>query len=540
MRLKNIIVATAAAAMTCAALPDTAQAQVIAGVADGVPVTAGGTYSLDSCRALALRNNRQLMIARQRISGSEYQKKEAFAAYLPALDFSGGYMYNQKKITLVPEGDLLGHVDPAVLGQLVQKYPSLGEMMQQNPELGKLAQEAVGAVNGVVDQTNGLLKKATTYDIRNVFFGAITLTQPVYMGGKIMAMNKLAQAGLDANRHLARSEAENVVYAVDAAYWLVVSLKAKHELAVSFVNMLDTLDQNVGKMLEQGMATRAEKLDVDVKLNQARVDLTKVENGLVLSRMALAQVCGLPVNSDMHPADEPSGFKLRQAQFADSTFNVDAEMLNHAYENRADLQALDAGIRAASAEKRVALSSMLPNVALVGAYSFSNPNAFDGFRRKFGGAFSVGAMVTIPLWHWGGNHYKYKAAESNETVMKLRLSDARELVNLQINQAAFKARESLKTYHATQANLVSANENLRCADLGFREGVLTTTDVTAAQTAWLLANSSNIDAMIECRMCDVYLDKVTGNLADAVPEISTVSSAADYQVNSHGIWQKKK
>lgn len=122
-------------------------------------------------------------------------------------------------------------------------------------------------------------------------------------------------------------------------------------------------------------------------------------------------------------------------------------------------------------------------------------------------------MVTIPLWHWGGNYYKYKAAESNETLMKFRLEDAREMVDLQITQAGYRAQESLKTYRMTMSNLDSANENLRSATLGFREGVLTSDDVMAAQTAWLKANSENIDAMIDVHLCDTYLSKVLGTLA---------------------------
>lgn len=530
---------TAFAAAVALAFAASAQEYTLA---DGMAATPGGVYSLDSCRALALRNNKQLMMARQKAAGSEYQKKEAFAAYLPGIDFTGGYTYNQKDIHLLGQGDYMQPLSQASLGAIAQKYPHLGAALQgamMNPQTAPMVGEAMDLANGFVDLTNNTLRKSTSFDINNVFFGAVTLTQPIYMGGKIAAMNKLAQAGLDANRSLAAAEAENVVVAVDAAYWLVVSLKAKQELAESFVNMLDTLDRDVAAMVEQGLATRAQKLEVDVKLNQARVDLTKVENGLVLSRMALAQVCGLPVNSDMHPADEPSGFMLDRAQYVDSAFAVTADVLNHAYNTRPDLQALDAGIRAAAAEKRVAMSSMLPKVALVGAYSFSNPNAFDGFRKRFGGAFSVGAMVSIPIWHWGGNYNKYKAAESNETVMRLRMADSHDLIDLQINQAAFKARESLKTYKATQSNLESANENLRCATVGFREGVMTSTDVTTAQTAWLLANSSNIDAMIECRLCDVYLNKVTGRLPQVVPAISSEDSAAEYRVNSNGIWQRK-
>ena len=157
-------------------------------------------------------------------------------------------------------------------------------------------------------------------------------------------------------------------------------------------------------------------------------------------------------------------------------------------------------------------SDMLPNVALIGTYSFSNPNMFNGFKKRFDGAFSVGVMVKIPLWHWGGNYNKYRAAASDETIMKLQLQDAREKVELQVNQAAYKAQEAVKTYLMTETNLNKAQENLRSATLGFREGVMTADDVMAAQTAWLKAHSENIDAMIDVQLCDVYLSKSLGTL----------------------------
>ena len=117
------------------------------------------------------------------------------------------------------------------------------------------------------------------------------------MGGKIRALNEMSGYAAELARALHESGSEDVIYAVDGAYWQVVSLKAKHDLAKSYVELLESLDSNVGKMVDEGVATRSQKLQVDVKLNEARVDLTKVENGLVLSRMALAKVCGLPLNT---------------------------------------------------------------------------------------------------------------------------------------------------------------------------------------------------------------------------------------------------
>ena len=115
----------------------------------------------------------------------------------------------------------------------------------------------------------------------------------MFFGGKIKAMNDITKYAEDLAKTLRNKAAEDVVYQVDAAYWQVVSLRAKQDLAESYVQLLDTLNSNVNAMVRQGIATKADALSVAVKLNEANVDLTKVKNGLSLSRMLLAQLCGL-------------------------------------------------------------------------------------------------------------------------------------------------------------------------------------------------------------------------------------------------------
>lgn len=470
-------------------------------------------YSLDSCRALALANNKELMIKAEKVRQAGYTRKEAFAAYLPGFDFAGGYTYNQKKLSVFDSDQHLpvGTFDPLTKGYKYTQatFPAIGP--DGKPVIGPDGQPVIVPLTlpdgtPIPQQTALIPKESMEFDIHNVFFGAVTLTQPIYMGGKIVALNKLAAINEQAQMQLERSERQNVIYAVDAAYWTVVSLKAKHELAKSYVNLLDTLDRNVKLMLDQGVATRSDLLSVDVKLNEANVDLLKVENGLTLSRMALAQICGLPVHTPMMVEDEGTESIDPHAEIA-TTYDME-----QVYANRPDLHALELATDASRMEKRVAMSSMLPNVALIGAYSFSNPNMFNGFKNRFSGAFSVGVMVKIPIWHWGGNYNKYRAARSEETIMKLQLADAKEMIDLQVSQAAFKAQEAVKTYTATESNLAKAQDNLRTATLGFREGVITTDDVMAAQTAWLKAHSENIDALIDVQLCDVYLSKVLGTL----------------------------
>lgn len=472
-------------------------------IASFMPLSAAGLQAqapvtLDSCRSMALRSNKQLMISRQRITTAQYQNKEAFAAYLPAIDFAGGYAYNQRQIALLGEDAMLPtkSFDPATgtYQYNIVKNPITGEPVMNNG-------------TPVPSQVAVIPKEAMTYDIHNVFFGAITLTQPLYMGGKIVAMNKLTKFAEQLAGQINIREAENVVYAVDAAYWQVVSLKAKYELAKSYVNLLDTLQNNVNLMVEAGVATVSDRLSVDVKLNSAQVDLVKVENGLRLSRMALAQVCGLPVDSSFPLADEDVDASTVPAAEAMGGYNME-----EVYNRRPDIRALGLASDIAGQQKNVARASMLPNLALIGAYSFSNPNVNNGFEKKFGGGFSVGVTLTIPIWHWGGNYAKYKAAESAELISKLELADARDMVELQVNQAMQHTQEAYTTYGMTSVNLKKADENLRTATLAYKEGVATPDNVMEAQTAWLKAHSEQIDAMVDVRLCNTYLRKALGTL----------------------------
>lgn len=460
-------------------------------------IGASATVSLDSCRNMAVRNNKTIRMAEENIRSAEYYRKAAHAAYLPGVDFTGTYMYNQNKISLLGEDAKLPTMsfDPAT-----QKY---NYNILKDPNGVPIKDPATGSY--IPTEVAVIPKEAMEFDVHNVFAGALTLTQPIYMGGQIRALNQIAGFGEKLAKASRNSLTQDVVYAVDEAYWLVVSLKEKKELAQSFVNLVDTLRYDVQAMLDEGVATRSDLLTVEVKLNEAKIALTKVDNGLSLSRMALAQLCGLPVNTTMELEDE--GLKN-----AGNAIPMGQPDMQDVYAKRQDLEMIRQGINMLQSREKLALGEMLPKIALVGAYSFSNPNVIDGFEKRFGGGFTVGATLTVPIWHWKGDYNRYKAAKAQTNAQRLMLEDVEEKVQLQVSQAQFSFDEAKKTYDMTVTNLQKADENMRQAELGFKEGVLTTNDVIGAQTAWLAANSEKIDAQIGIRLCQTYLSKVLGNL----------------------------
>ena len=450
--------------------------------------------SLDSCRRMALHNNKELQTGKLKIESARYQQKVAHAAYLPSLDLQGAYFYNQKKIELIGEDARLPvmNFDPASGG-----YQHAIVTTPQGPLV----------VNGTpVPQLVALLpKSALTYDIHNVFAGALTITQPIFMGGKIKAMNDITKLATQLAQSQLDTKTDEVIYNVDVAYWQVVSLKAKQRLAESYVSLVRSLNNDVRRMVDEGVATKANLLSVDVKLNEANVDLTRVNNGLALSKMLLAQLCGMNINHDFVLADENRDsvpVTLRAANFN----------MADVYAQRHEIRSLELATQIYDGKARAERAAMLPKVAAMAMYSVSNPNSFHGFKNRFGGAFSVGATFQIPLWHWGGLSNKYRQAQTEAKIKRMELDDAKDKIELQVNQASFRYQEAVKTLDACRSNLSAADENLRMAQVAFREGVSTTDEVMAAQTAWLKANSEKIDAEIDVQLCDVYLSKVLGNM----------------------------
>lgn len=452
--------------------------------------------SLDSCRRMAIANNKEIIQQQIKIEQVGYQRKQAEAAYLPSLDFEGGYIFNQKKLSLVDQDQLL---------PTKSFNPATGTY-----DFNLLTDPATGMPimnNGqpIPSQVALLPKSALTYDVHNVFAASLTLTQPIYMGGKIRAMNNITHYAEQLAQSMHSTKVQDVVYSVDEAYWRVVSLVAKQKLAESYLKLVKNLDDDVQKMINQGVATRANKLTVDVKVNEANVALAKVNNGVELSRMALNQLCGLPIHSRFTLEDENKKEVV-------GSLHATHVVMDSVYARRHEIRSLELAAKIYDEKAKVAKSEMLPQVAAFAAYHASNPNSYNGFENKFGFAFSMGAMVKVPLWHWGGLSNKYKEALAESRLQKVKIEDAREKISLQVNQATFRYEEAWKTFDKTKSNLIEANENLRCSQLAFREGVANLETVIAAQTAWLQACSENIDAQIDILLCDVYLSKVMGEM----------------------------
>ena len=477
-----------------------------------LPLAAQDVLSLDSCRTLAIANNKELLIGRTKIEAAHYQRKAAFTNYLPSISATGGYMRNQKEFSLLNDAQkgALGSVGTQMSGALqngIQGMITQNPQLAQNPQFMALVQ-SLGNID-IATPLNGLgqsLVDAFRTDTRNMYAGALTLTQPLYMGGKIRAYNKITKYAEELARQQHNSGMQEVILSTDQAYWQVVSLANKKKLAEGYLELLQKLESDVDKMIAEGVATKADGLSVKVKVNEAEMTLTKVNDGLSLSRMLLCQLCGLDLSTPITLADEKED-DLSPTPADNSSINI-----NNVYAMRPEVRSLELATQIYKQKVNVTRSEYLPSVALIGNYMATNPSVFNSFENKFKGMWNVGVMVQLPIWHWGEGIYKTKAAKAEARIAQYQLQDAREKIELQVNQAAFKVNEAGKKLVMASKNMEKAEENLRYATLGFREGVIATSNVLEAQTAWLSAQSEKIDAQIDVKLTEIYLKKSLGTL----------------------------
>lgn len=474
------------------------------------------TYlSLDSCKAMALRNNKQLNISRLSKEVAKNVRKAARTKYLPKVDAMGGYLYTSKQISIISgrQRQALGSLGTS-LGS--QAQASVSDMLSALTQQGILTPDQAEQLGGALSQTGQSLGQAGNKlgqevadafdtDTRHMWAGAVMVRQPIYMGGAIKAANKIADIGesmADDDLDLKR---QATLYGVYQAYWTTVSLEQKRNLALSYKELVEKLSQDVKKMISQGVATKADGLRVDVRVNEADMQLTQVVNGLSLSKMLLCQLCGLPLNEDIQLTDSAEGkgntSALTLDNSADSTFS-----------DRPEIRLLEHSIAISEQTTNLIRAGNLPKVSLVGGYMTTNPSVYDGFRRRFSGVWNVGVIIQVPIWDWFDTTYKIRASKAATNIAKMELSDAREKVELQVTQSQYKMREAQKRLAMASQNIKSAEENLRCANLGFREGVMGITEVMEAQTAWQLAQSQKIDAEVEVKLSELSGAKALGTL----------------------------
>ncbi|MGN0221470.1 MAG: TolC family protein [Prevotella sp.] len=461
-------------------------------LAGNIRMQAQRILTLDSCLNMALDNNKQLGAAKMKQEMSRNLRKSARTKYLPQVNMVGGYVFSSREISILSD-------------EQKQHFANLGSNMQQYMNsMGA----SIGGLEAILNAEGAGIVNGFHTNTRHLFAGSVVATMPLYMGGSITALNRMADIGEEMAENSTEAVRQNTLYDTEQAYWTVVSLRNKQRLAESYLALVKRLNGDVQKMIAEGVATRSEGLSVEVKQNEAEMTLLQVNDGLTLARMMLCQLCGMPANENILLEDEKGG---------NTTVELPTDLGDDSEEGtdnmkRPELRMLQNTIDMSRQTTRLAKSGYLPKITLMGSYSVTNPNVYNGFQREFAGIWNIGVLVSVPVLNWGDVTYKVRASKNATAMAQMELNDAHEKVNLQVSQCTFKVNEAAKKLALVETSCKRAEENLRCANIGFREGVLQSTTVMEAQTAWLQAHTQKIDTEIEMLLSRSNLKKAKGIL----------------------------
>lgn len=489
---------------------------IIAAALCVLPTYAGAqqVLTLDECRQMAVENNNSLKTAQQKIKVAGYDRNIALANYFPKITATGTYMYTSRDWKLIDD-DKAAEIQNAGTTLQNDVTNKMMQIMSDKDVMTKYMTDA--AFKKLIDglQTTDIatpinaigqhITDALTLDMHNLCGAVVSVQQPVFMGGKIVASNQMAKYAEELAKSQYDAEHAQVLADIEQAYWQIVSIGAKKNLAENYADLLRQMGKDVDALVAEGFATPSDALTIKVKMNEAEMLYTKATNGLALAKMLLCKECGLPLDSEITLADETlDAIPVPQM----SPVISDEEV----YAARPEIKSLDLAKKIYDKKVAVVRADGLPTVAVMANYAVTNPNVFNGFQNKFGGFFSAGVLVNVPIFHGTEAIQKTRKAKAEAALTQYRLDDAKEMISLQVAQLRQQEGEALEKLTMAESNLENAEENLRVATAGWNEGMIASNVVLQAQTAWLQAHSEYIETGVELQMCAVNLAKAEGRL----------------------------
>ena len=423
--------------------------------------------TLDSCRSLAKEHSRTLQQKDEEIKAAHAKKQQVMTNFFPQVAARGVYLHMQKELHLIDWDKPLGHLNFLI------------------PER---------------------LRHLGTVDLRNLWVGNVTAIQPLFLGGKIISGYQMASLAERLQGELRQTAETEVETKLDETYWQVVSLRSKERLLDQLVRLLEQTVKDVDASIDAGVATKADGLSVRTKLSEAEVKRSQVVNGLELSRMLLADLCGLSEDEPFTLAEEGHLQELLlTTQTAPIARDEDTEA---AIERRSEIRSLRLVDSIYSKRVNMESASLFPKLYGVASYSTTNPNSFQGQKKEFGGQYYLGLMLEVPISDLFSGTFKRRQAKAEHRVKQLELAEARSKINLQIKQALRTADDARRAYTTALSAVKMAEENMRYAKAGYDEGVIPLLNYTMAQTAWMSAQDSLIDAQIRVLLTESKLKKI--------------------------------
>ena len=426
---------------------------IILGLLPGLHAWAQHTYTLEQLLDSARSHNIALRNGQRDIEAAQEQRKEAFTKFFPTVSATGAW-FNANKSMAQTELDLTPYITPELGATLAQLLPAETLVALSSP------------------MSISMMKHGT--------IASITAIQPVFAGGQIINGNKLAKIGEEVSRLRQQLSEDEVETTAEQYFWQLVTLEEKQRTIATVEEMLADIHKDVNLAVEAGLTLRNDLLKVELRQNEVESQKVKIQNGMALVKMLLAQYCGL----------RDTSFTLRYTTEAISPLTIKRDH-QQALLNTPEYQLLDKQVEATSLQKKMAVGENLPSVAVGAGYNYHN---LLGSDQTFGMIF---ATVSVPLSNWWGGSHAIKRKKIAQQQAIDQRDDNAELLTIRMQKAWNDVEEAYQQLHIAERSIRQAEENLRLSRNCYQAGTTTMSDLLEAQMLYQQSLDKHTDAFAD-------------------------------------------
>jgi outer membrane protein TolC len=325
------------------------------------------------------------------------------------------------------------------------------------------------------------------------------------------ALNNYRSANetLRANQWFAEDARDLVVFAVGGAYLQVIAAKAKVDSARA---QLETANALYQQALEQRSAGVIALTDVNRSQIQALTEqqrLLSLENDLAKQKINLARMTGLPLGvsydiSDVVPFSGAPPMDLENA-------------LKLALEQRADLRAAEAQVRAAERALSAARAERLPSLSVRADYGVIGTNPAQSH-----GTFAVSGRLNFPIWQGGRTGGNIEQAEAVLAQREAEREDVVGQIESDVRNAYLDLQAAASQVEVARKNIQVTQENLALTRQRFDAGVSDNVEVVQSQESVANAQSDYINSVFAHNLAKLALARATGGAAEDIARFLNV------------------
>ena len=447
--------------------------------------------TLEQCRIIALDSSAILRNAQLMEDKTELDRKAVITNFLPKFSGYGLYLWTSESFDYDFSGGALP-IYKNVYGNLV-------------PDLMKDPAGNIVYNNGipVFNQYAVIPPMTLSVDLANTLTAGVSVTQPVFMGGKIISGYRMAALGTEMARLNSELKAEEVTVSVDEAYWLYVKTCKLLETAESLDSTVSEVYRFVEDAIDVGMATSTDLVKVEVQRNNAALALAKARNGKRLSMMNLCHILGLPLTTEIEV--DQSGFSLDSTAAVPESIALDSDSI----ENRADYRLLAGQAELKRRNVDFVRSDFLPQLGVMASYGYSYGLKLMGETLLNQAGFTVMATIKVPIFAWGEGYLKIKSAKKEYEMARSELERLSGMMELERAKNSYAVSEAALQVRLAESSLKSAETNLKVCRDQYELGMETLVNVMEAQTQWSKCSSDYIEALADYKLsCTKYLKSI--------------------------------